>query len=84
MIENLIKSIETYKAMMEYQGKDFDADKTVQYGKVRKMMAEIYEEELFGLAEDPVLPENFCTLSKEEQSEIRKKNAVKKKYNTKG
>jgi hypothetical protein len=35
MIELLINSIETYKALCEYEGKDFDADRTKQYEWIR-------------------------------------------------
>lgn len=35
MIELLINNIETYKTMCEYEGKDFDADRTKQYEWIR-------------------------------------------------
>jgi hypothetical protein len=35
MIELLINSIETYKALGKYKGKDFDADRTKQYEWIR-------------------------------------------------
>lgn len=35
MIELLINSLETYKCLCEYEGKDFDADRTKQYEWIR-------------------------------------------------
>ena len=42
MMEKLIMCIKGYKARMEFQGLDFDGDRSAQYREVRKEMASIY------------------------------------------
>ena len=76
MIEDLIATIESYKAFMEYKNLDFDADKHVQYIWVREAMAKRYkeiDETLFGPVNLPTLQQNTNQLTKEEQKDVRKK-----------
>ena len=46
-VENLIRCLANYKAKMEYNNSDFNADKVKQYEAVREAMARIYEEPTF-------------------------------------
>ena len=43
MIDDLIKSLQSLKTIMNYRGLDFDGDKRLLYSHVRKDMATIYE-----------------------------------------
>ena len=43
MVQHLINSLLEYKQLMTYKHLDFDADKTMQYKKLRIKMAGIYE-----------------------------------------
>ena len=54
MIDDLIKSLQSFKTIMNYRCLHFDGDKSVLYSQVRKDMATIYEPEdvtLFGPVE---------------------------------
>ena len=76
MIEDLIATIESYKAFMEYKNLDFDADKHAQYIRVREAMAKHYkeiDETLFGPVNLPTLQQNTNQLTKEEEKDVRKK-----------
>ena len=58
MMDDLIKSLQSFKAIMNYRGLDFDGDKTLLYSYVRKDMATIYEPEdvtLFGPVENTIV-----------------------------
>ena len=58
MIEHLMKSLKSFKTIMNYRGLDFDGDKRLLYSHVRKDMATIYEPEdvtLFGPVENTIL-----------------------------
>ncbi|XP_028414211.1 uncharacterized protein LOC114537269 [Dendronephthya gigantea] len=72
MIELLINSIETYKVMCEYEGKDFDADRTKQYEWIRVQMQQIYSAE-FGP------PEAESALSREMTKEEKDAHIKKSK-----
>ena len=48
---NLIKCITHYKTVMEFDNRDFNADKVKLYEEVRKLMAKIYEETLLCLVQ---------------------------------
>lgn len=75
MIEDLINSIDLYKASMEYKNLDFDSDKAAQYSWVREAMAEIYKEEneaFFGPVKQPILPQEINKLCKEGQIKNRR------------
>ena len=39
MVEHLLDSLRRYKVICDFSGQDFDAEKTVQYSKLRKEMA---------------------------------------------
>ena len=54
MVEYLLDSLVRYKVMCEFYEKDFDADKTVQYSKLRIEMVKKYEG--FGPVEIPGNP----------------------------
>ena len=43
MLEYLLGSLKRHNVMCHFSGKDFDADKTVQYSKLRKEMAKKYK-----------------------------------------
>ena len=38
MVEHLLDSLRRYKVICDFSGQDFDAEKTVQYSKLRKEM----------------------------------------------
>ena len=44
MVEDLIDALQNYKAVCEYQGLDFNADKVKQYEEIRKNLARKYKE----------------------------------------
>ena len=54
MVEYLLDSLKSYKVICYFSEKDFDADKTVRYSKLRKGMAKKYEG--FGPIEIPANP----------------------------
>ena len=47
MEEDLIDALKNYKAVCEYQGLDFTADRVKQYEEIRKSWARRYKEEYF-------------------------------------
>ena len=51
--EDLIQSVQSFKASMTFKNLDFDADKATQYSAVGETMAAIYsdDETLFGPTE---------------------------------
>ena len=58
MIDDLIKSLQSFKTIMNYRGLDFDGDESLLYSHLRKDMATIYEPEdvtLFGYVENTIL-----------------------------
>ena len=58
MIDELIKSLQSFKTIMNYRGLHFDGDKSLLYSYVRKDMATIYEPEdvtLFGPVENTIV-----------------------------
>ena len=72
MHRDLITSLSSYKAMMEFKLLDFEADKKAQYDAIRVMMAEKYAEkpELFGV---PSLDEHLLTIADESEKQQAKK-----------
>ena len=58
MIDDLIKSLQSFKTIMNCRGLHFDGDKSLLYSYVRKDMATIYEPEdvtLFGPVENTIV-----------------------------
>ena len=49
MIDDLIKSLQSFKTIMNYRGLHFDEDKSLLYSHVRKDMATVYEPEVITL-----------------------------------
>ena len=47
MVSQLIECLAAYKSRMEYQSKDFDADRPVKYTEIRREMAKLYDD-VFG------------------------------------
>ena len=43
MVSELIECLAAYKSRMEYQNKDFDADRPAQYKEIRREMAKPYD-----------------------------------------
>ena len=43
MIENLLKSLENYKSLMEFKCKDFNSDRQAQYTAIEKKICKKYE-----------------------------------------
>ena len=43
-VVNLIKCITHFKTVMQFDKRDFNADKVKMYEEIRKLMAKIYEE----------------------------------------
>ena len=86
MVENLIKSIKSFKASMTFKSLDFDADKAVHYSAVRETMIAIYcdDETLFSSTEVPNWSENFSQLSKEDQVKVKKEIKIQKELIVKG
>ena len=86
MIKDLTDALQNYKAVCEYQGLDFNADKVKQYEEIRKNLARKYKEESFfgieSLSEKP--HEGFST--DEDKIEFckklsREREGIKKGYN---
>ena len=44
MVKDRIDALQNYKAVWEYQGLDFNADKVKQYEEIRKNLARKYKE----------------------------------------
>ena len=58
MIDDLIKSLQSFKTIMSYRGLDFDGDKSLLYSHEQKDMATIYEPKdltLFGPVKNTIL-----------------------------
>ncbi|XP_046848039.1 uncharacterized protein LOC124441607 [Xenia sp. Carnegie-2017] len=81
MIELLINNIETYKTMCEYEGKDFDADRTKQYEWIRVQMLEMYSDH-FGPAEADI--PHAMEMSKDEKEAYVKDLKVQRDFIKKG
>ena len=79
MIFQLIECLAAYKSKMEYQNKDFGADRPVQYRKIRREMAKLYDD-VFGPVCLPYKDKNeeeeklFQIHFKEENEKIRKEH----------
>ena len=43
MVEDLINALQNYKAVWDYQGPNFNADKVKQYEEIRKNLARKYK-----------------------------------------
>ena len=76
MIFQLIECLAAYKSKMEYQNKDFGADRPVQYRKIRREMAKLYDD-VFGPVCLPYKDKNeeeklFQIHFKEENEKTRK------------
>ena len=67
MIEKLIICIKAYKSRMEFQGLDFDGDRSAQYREIRKEMASIYsyETNLFEAATPEEMKEHLVARKNE-------------------
>ena len=75
MTEYLLDSLKRYKVMCNFSDKDFDADKTVRYSKLRKEMGKKYEG--FGPIEIPANPR--AALSIQERKEFEGKIKLENK-----
>ena len=75
MVEYLLDSLKSYKVICYFSEKDFDADKTVRYSKLRKGMAKKYEG--FGPIEIPANPR--ADLSIQERKEFEGKMKLENK-----
>ena len=71
MVKYLLDSLKRYKVMCEFSEKDFDAGKTVRYGKLRKEIGEKYEG--FGPIEIPVNPRVDLSIQERKEFEGGKK-----------
>ena len=76
MIGDLLTCLKAFKAKMEFQGLDFDGDRTVQYKEIRKEMSRIYDEGPFGSYETTAPPKPIADMSKEEKDGFSKQNKV--------
>ena len=47
MVSQLIECLAAYKFRMEYQNKDFDAERPVQYKEIRREIEKLYDD-VFG------------------------------------
>ena len=78
MVEYLLDLLKRYKVMCDFyrKGKDFDANKTVQYNKLRKEMAKKYEG--FSPVEIPANPRTDLSIQgrKEFEGKIKLENKV--------
>ena len=76
MVEHLLDSLRRYKVICDFSEKDFDADKTVQYSKLRKEMAKKYEG--FGPVETTINPRADLSIqeSKEYGGKIKLENKL--------
>ena len=86
MVEDLIDALQNYKAVCEYQGLDFNANKVKQYEEIRKNLARKYKEESsFGIASLSEKPhEGFFTDEKKVEfckKLQREREGIKKGYN---
>ena len=85
MIEDLIDALQNYKAVREYQGLDFNADKVKQYEDIRKNLARKYKEgSSFGIESLSEKPHE-CFSTDEDKIEFckklqREREGVKKGY----
>ena len=86
MVEDLNDALQNYKAVCEYQGFDFNADKVKHYEEIRKNLARKYKEESFfgieSLSEKP--EEGFSTDEKKVEfckKLQREREGIKKGYN---
>ena len=86
MVEDLIDALQNCKAVCEYQGLNFNADKVKQYEEIRKNLARKYKEESFfgieSLLEKP--HEGFSTDEKKIEfckKLQREREGIKKGYN---
>ena len=75
MVENLLDSLKTYKVTYDFSGKDFDADKTVHYSKLRNEMAKKYKS--LAPIETPANPR--ADLSIQERKEFEEKIKLENK-----
>ena len=87
MVEDLIDALQNYKAVCEYQGLDFNADKVVkQYEEIRKNLARKYKEEsVFGIESLSEKPQEGVSTD-EKKAEFckklhREREGIKKGYN---
>ena len=64
MVSQLIERLAAYISKMEFQNKDFDLDKPVQYNEIRKEMEKFYDD-IFGPVCLPYIFENELTQEKE-------------------
>ena len=83
-VENLIRCLANYKAKMEYNNSDFNADKVKQYEAVREAMARIYEEPtFFGPPCITPLP-SADEVSEQEMAELQRRQKTEKELIKKG
>ena len=82
-VGNLLECLKSFKVKMEYQGLDFDGDRTTQYKKVRKEMAKMYEQDtfLFGpvFIHDAPLPSDNQNLEEKEEYIKERRDQAKMK-----
>ena len=75
MVEYLLDSLKTYKVTYDFSGKDFDADKTVHYSKLRNEMAKKYK----SFAPIETLANPRADLSIQERKEFEEKIKLENK-----
>ena len=75
VVQYLLDSLKRYKVIYDFSEKDFDADKTVQYSKLRKEMVKKHEG--FGPDETPANPR--AELSIQERKEFEGKIKLENK-----
>ena len=73
-VSNLIRCLGNYKSQMEFDNKDFNADKVKQYESIRASLAKIYESDplLFGppcIVSNPKLSKSDNSLNENERKE---------------
>ena len=80
----LLKYLCSYKASMDYKGKDFHGDRVQRYAALRVAMAKQYGEESFGPTETHFLDdEEMTTQERKEQKDQAKasEGLIKIEYN---
>ena len=79
MIEKLIVYIKAYKSRMEFQGLDFNCDRSAQYREIRKEVASIcsYQTNLFWPVEVSSLSLEAATPEEMKEHLIARKNKTK-------
>ena len=81
MVADMLQCLKMYKVKMDFQGLDFNSDRSSQVREVRKAMAKLYDEErIFGVVEATACDFPLQELSEEEKiftlNKGRKKQVV--------